>query len=315
MALFHECPLVREPYPAPLLQCARELLVDIAGQLRGHPLSLQAARLVRQRYPHHAEQIDAGACLLGVDPLDLTLANISYDLLLGLFGCSTVVVATPEGPLLARNMDWLMPERIARASCVVTLENGLHAGAVGASGVVSAQSRHGFAVILNAVLTGEVHLEGYPVLLFLRQVLDTAHSFDEAVEMVRHTPLASAALITLAGTRNDQRVCIERSPRTHRQRRPRGDEPLVVTNHYRALAAPHICPRYDFLNVRLRRPPQPEAEELLDLLNDEQVKQDITAQHVLACPARGMFRLFVPRALLEDGRCADDLAGMRKLWM
>ncbi len=102
-----------------------------------------------------------------------------------------------------------MPDRIARASCIVLLENGVHAGAVGAAGIVSGQSRHGFAVILNAALTGEVHLEGYPVLLFLRHLLDTARSFEEAVEMASHTPLASAALITLAGACNDQRVCID----------------------------------------------------------------------------------------------------------
>jgi hypothetical protein len=312
--MLHECPLVSEPYPAPLLDRARELLAAIAGQLRPHPLSREAARVVRQRYPHHAEQIDAGAALLGVDALDLTLANISYDLLLGLFGCSTMVLATADGPLLARNLDWLMPDRIARASCIVPLENGVHAGAVGAAGVVSGQSRHGFAVILNAALTGEVHLEGYPVLLFLRQVLDTARSFDEAVEMVRHTPLASAALITLAGTRNEQRVCIERSPRAHRQRRPHGDEPLLVTNHYRLLATAHVCPRYDYLGRQLRRSPRPTTEELLDLLNHDNVRQDITAQHILACPAREMFRLFVPGELLEHDRHGDDLASVRKLF-
>ena len=34
-------------------------------------------------------------------------------------------------------------------------------------------------------------------------------------------------------------------------------------------------------------------------LSDEQVRQEITAQHVLIRPARGEMRLFVPRALLS----------------
>jgi hypothetical protein len=311
--MFHECPLVRQPYPAPLIESARALLAEIAGQLRSQPLSRQAAVLVRQRYPRHAEQIDADARLLGVDAIDLTMANLSYDLFLGLFGCSTVVLATPEGPFVARNMDWLMPDRIARASCVVPLENGVHAGAVGSTGVVSAQSRHGFVAILNAVLTGEVDLEGYPVLLFLRHLLDTASSFDEAVEMASETRLASAALLTLAGTRNEQRVCIERSPRSHLQRWPHGDEPLLVTNHYRRLAGPQVCPRYDYLSRQLRRNSRPSPEDLLALLQHPSVRQDITAQHVLASPALGLFRLFVPSDLLQQERHADDLASMRKL--
>src|SRR5690242_14271879 len=101
--MYHECPLVHEPYPAPLLDNARDLLADIAAQLRVRPAARQAALVVRQRYAHHVGQIDAGARLLGVDPVDLTLANISYDLLLGLFGCSTGVLATDAGPLVARN--------------------------------------------------------------------------------------------------------------------------------------------------------------------------------------------------------------------
>src|SRR5689334_3773423 len=120
--MFRECPLVREPYPPTLLEHARTLLAQIAGQLRLYPSSRPAAVLARQRYPEHAAQIDADALLLGVDPLDLTMANLSYDLFLGLFGCSTVVLATPEGPFVARNMDWPMPDRIARASCVMSLE-------------------------------------------------------------------------------------------------------------------------------------------------------------------------------------------------
>lgn len=312
--MYHECPLVHEPYPAPLLASARILVGEIAGQLRPHPLSQPAALLVRQRYPQHAAQIDKAAQLLGVDALDLTTANLSYDLLLGLFGCSTIVLATPDGPLLARNMDWLLPEYIARASCVVPLENGVHAGAIGSTGVVSGQSRHGFAVILNAVLTGAMDRDGYPVLLFLRHLLDSAGSFDEAVELASRTRLASSALITLAGTRNEQRVCIERSPRNFQQRRPHGDEPLLVTNHYRRLGSPHACSRYDFLERHLRRPSQPEPEELLALLNHPGVRQDITAQHVLASPARGLFRLFVPAELLHQERHGNDLASLSQLF-
>src|SRR6266849_3930405 len=45
-----------------------------------------------------AKQIDA-------DWRDVLLANISYDLILARFGCSTVALPSPHGPVVARNMD------------------------------------------------------------------------------------------------------------------------------------------------------------------------------------------------------------------
>ena len=60
------------------------------------------------------------------------------------------------------------------------------------------------------------------------------------------------------------------------------------------------CSRYDRL-IYLSTRPRPDGpytdEELLYWLQDEQVRQEITAQHVLIRPARGELRLFVPRWL------------------
>jgi hypothetical protein len=44
-------------------------------------------------------------------------------------------------------------------------------------------------------------------------------------------------------------------------------------------------------------------------------RQEITAQHVLAWPAEGRLRLFVPAALLgPHARRGDDVASMRRLF-
>ncbi len=314
--MFTERPLAREPYAPDLLEHSRRLLADVAAALRQHPLARPAAELVLRRYPRHAEQIAAVSRRLGCDPLDLTLANLSYDLALGQFGCSTMVLATADGPVVARNMDWMMPARIARASCVVPLPaGGLSAGFVSAVGVVTGLSRAGFAVVLNAIETGTLTPEGYPVLLFLRRLIDDAGSFEEAVDVASRTPLAMSALITLADTRNDQRVCVERSPTEHRQRWARGDAPLLVTNHYRRLGAPDSCPRYACLERNAGRLKAPSAEELLALLGHPNVRQDITAQEVLIWPASGRLRLFVPTDLLgaDDGGL-DDTSALNKLF-
>jgi hypothetical protein len=41
-------------------------------------------------------------------------------------------------------------------------------------------------------------------------------------------------------------------------------------------------------------------------LNHDNVRQSITAQHVLACPATGSLRLFVPTDLLTQDRAGAD---------
>jgi hypothetical protein len=290
---------VRPPYPPALLGRSRDLLNGIVGLLAPYPLGRLAAGLVLRRYPGYAREAESTAGVLGVAPADVMLATISYDLFAASVGCSTMVLATPEGPVLARNMDWMLPDLIARASCVTEVRGGLSAGFAGSVGVISGLSGRGFAVVLNAVAGGGLNESGEPVLLFLRRLVDEAGSFDEAVHLASETPLSAPALLTLAGTRNAQRVCVERTPSACTQRRPAGDAPLLVTNHYRALCRAEGCPRYDHLARHARRlGPTPSDEDLLALLTHPCVRQDITAQHVVARPAQGTLRMFVPTALL-----------------
>ncbi len=56
---------------------------------------------------------------VGVDWRDLLIANVSYDLVLAAFGCSTVALPGPDGPVLARNMDWWPEKVLAKSSCLV----------------------------------------------------------------------------------------------------------------------------------------------------------------------------------------------------
>jgi hypothetical protein len=86
----------------------------------------------------------------------------------------------------------------------------------------------------------------------------------------------------------------------------------VVTNHYLLLAAPDPCPRYDHLDRHAPRlPARPSDEELLALLNHPDVRASITAQHIVARPAAGSLRLYVPDDL-DDG--ADDMSDFRDLF-
>jgi hypothetical protein len=247
---------------------------------------------------------------------DIMLANLSYDLVLARLGCSTVALPTPRGPVVARNMDWWPEDLLARASYLIRCSHHgdlrfVNAGWPGSIGVVTGLSTRGFAIALNAVTCSQgVRKTGYPVLLHLRRVLEDARDFDEALGMISKQTLAAPALITLAGTRNDQRVVVERTPTHSALRWAAGDQPLIATNDYRMLdqASPHMlhdlgystCSRYDALCRFFAGHGADQYVEdaaLLYVLSDGAVIQTITAQHIILRPRQREVRLFVPSRL------------------
>jgi hypothetical protein len=213
-------------------------------------------------------------------------------------------------------MDWWPEGPLARASYVIRCTDGptwkfTSAGFPGAVGVVTGLSSRGFAVILNAVTSPDpVCKTGYPVLLHLRRVVEDAADFADALAMLSKQRIITSALFTLVGSKNDQRVVIERAPRRHALRWGKPNEPLITTNDYRLLDQPAggdawdlertSCGRYGRLCHLAGRKPAGEPatdDELLYWLTDDEVRQEITAQHVLIRPARGEMKLFVPRWL------------------
>lgn len=297
-----ETALLSPEAPAPhLLRASRRLLEATVPFFREGPRHRALAERVLSSHPEYQPEFDRAAHVLAASPLDLALAVLSYDLTLGMYGCSTAVLATEEGPVVARNMDWAPEDLIAQASCVVPTPGGLNAGFAGSTGVVTGLSRRGFAVVLNAV-GGALDPDGFPVLLFLRHLVDQATGFDHALHLAVTTRLMAPALITLAGTRNDQRAVVERTPSRAAVRTPCGDEPLVTTNHYRLLERPGDgCDRYEELSRRVASlPSRPTDDLLLDCLTRPPVLSGITAQHVVARPREGSLRMWVPESLLGD---------------
>ncbi len=293
------------PHPPELVAHSKSLLSGTLELVSHAPAAGQLARMVAAKYPVHAARAATAGAVVGVSPLDLLTATLCYDLLLGFsgMGCSTLAVATPAGPVLARNMDWVPAGKVARASCLVDDTFGVNAGFLGMIGVVTGLSKNGFAVALNATFGG-ADPAGYPMLLFLRHVCDTATDYREALEMVKTERLMAGGVITVVGVTNDERAVVERAPTAAAVRSPHGDEPVFATNHYRSLSAPHACPRYDHMTAHAgRRPP-------LDVLTHPEVLQTITAQHVQLCPATGTSEMHVPTHLLTAGEEEYTLAEM-----
>ena len=298
--------------PDALVRRGRALLNSVSEVIPAHvkPLAFAADMATGNRFTLSAKAL---AQRHDASFSDVMLANISYDLMINSLGCTTAVLPSPNGPVVARNMDWAPEDLLARASCLMRYQrNGkvafTHAGWPGSLGVVTGMSANGFALVVNAASAPDKpSLSAYPVLLFLRKVLEDAANFDEALKMLRDQPLAASAMISLAGTRNDQRVVIERSPNRNALRWADAGKPLVTTNHFRALYPPPEdervgCPRYSRACELLDGVDFSEEIDdtaLLAGLSDERVIQTITAQHVIMRPALKQMRLFVPRRLLN----------------
>ncbi|VTT96677.1 Peptidase C45 acyl-coenzyme A:6-aminopenicillanic acid acyl-transferase OS=Deinococcus maricopensis (strain DSM 21211 / LMG 22137 / NRRL B-23946 / LB-34) GN=Deima_2897 PE=4 SV=1: AAT [Gemmataceae bacterium] len=286
----------KPPYPPELAARSKNFLDATLTLFQPLGPVANIGRAAFHKYPVHAARATSAAAVMGVDPVDLLTGNLCYDILAGTvaMGCSTLALPGPDGPVLARNMDWFPAEKIAKASCLVAEDFGVSAGFLGGLGAVTGLSKNGFCVCINAAFGG-TDPGGYPMLLFLRHVLDTARNFADALGMVEGERLMSGGLVTVVGTRNDERAVVERMPSKARVRRPNGDEPLVATNHYRELAPPTIvCDRYACLaEFAGRRDP-------MDLLTDRRVLQSITAQHVVMCPATQAAAMYVPSHLLPD---------------
>jgi hypothetical protein len=308
------------PFPPDVIAAGRALLDEILPMIpkKARLLAYALALRTGNRFGH---EFKSAAKWVNADHRDIALANLSYDLVVGLWGCSTIVLPTNEGPVVARNMDWEPEAAMARASYLIRAEHRgewcfTHAGFPGAVGVVTGLSSRGFAVILNAVMSPDpVAKLGYPVLLHLRRVMEDARTFDHALDMLTHQKLTTSALFTLVGTTNAQRVVVERAPKRHALRWGIPGEALLTTNNYQLLdqhltpnAVPFglsqtSCGRFQRLERLTARRSFDDItdHELLFWLTDPQVRQAITAQHVLIRPARNEMRLFVPRALVEDG--------------
>ena len=303
----------RERYgalPAPAREASAALLADVLGQLPRAVRKVAALLRLRTRDRWQPE-LEALAPALGVAAGDLLLANVAYEVLVGAAGCSTLALATPAGPVLARNLDWEPAGLLARATCRIDERRGgararTSAGWPGVIGAPTGLSSAGFAYALDAAVIGErTDMSGTPVLLHLRALLEEAEGFEDALERARDARLAASCLITLVGRRNDQRAVIERSPRTHAVRVAQGDAPLVATNHPLELPAATPAPtsepfassaaRYERLAaLATGLGDDPRDEALLEALADPGVRLASTCQHVIARPATDALGVWTP---------------------
>ncbi len=141
-----------------------------------------------------------------------------------LVGCTGFAVWGPAtqdgGLLLARNFDWEAGEVFDRSKVIfyVWPEKGLpyvHVAWSGMAGAVTGMNARGIAVSLNAARTddsGRFGTIGTPVSLLVKRVLNEAESIEQAVKIIRDTPVFVSDSYLVASAREKRAVVVEKSP-------------------------------------------------------------------------------------------------------
>ena len=290
---------------------ARELILRTVEEVGGVApyqdyLLEYAATCVKEEYIHEIEGLAKHS---GTEYIEALAANLYYDFVKLLLGCTAFAVNTENGPMHARNMDWFSHgDSLSELTTILNFQDGgttrfQSVGWPGAVGVLSAMAPGRFTVTLNAVLSDEPIQAATPVALLIREVCQTAENFQEAVEILSTRPITSDCLLLVTGTRPGEMVVIERTPTRHAIRTT-DEEFIVVTNDYRTLdcgseeASGEIyestCGRYNTAIQSLKANLSSKVEQCFSVLNDEDVKMEITVQQMVMCANTGALEVRTP---------------------
>src|SRR5262249_37522067 len=109
--------------PPDALDAGRRLLGAILDNLPAK--ARMVADVARRRTLGRFDaEIKSLAAMIDVPWRGVMLANLIYDLAVASMGCSTIALATADGPVLARNMDWWPEDVLARSSWLVRMNRG-----------------------------------------------------------------------------------------------------------------------------------------------------------------------------------------------
>ncbi len=235
----------------------------------------------------------------------ILITNLYYDALKFVFGCTAFCTTDGIEKLHARNLDWWTENNILSSfSKVFDFEkNGKTLFSLvswpGFIGALSGVKPGAFSITLNAVLSNEEPQFALPVTFLIRDVLEKASTFNEAVKMLSETPIASDCLLMIIGANKNENVVIERTPSSFSIRKPIEDK-LIVTNEYLTLTENKLTNdslqttasgRHLRVNQLLTDNPSANIENYFNILSDDKVKMDITVQQMIFNPVNGDIHL------------------------
>jgi acid ceramidase len=232
--------------------------------------------------------------------LEILTANLHYDFVKLLFGCTAFAVNTPNGPLHARNMDWVSQKNCLSEFTTITSFKGERSfqsvGWPGFAGVFSSVAPGRFTVTMNAALSSDPQVPGDSIAILIRDTLETCTDFAAAIAKLSRTTITSDCLLLVTGPHADEMLVIERTPTKHAFRYPT-DNQLVLTNDFRVLAQPKppadsllynsTCSRFDATLGRLAAGHPTSVDDCFAILNHPGVRMSITVQQMVMSSRSG----------------------------
>ena len=265
-------------------------------------LSFYKEHIVSDEY---LEEIDYIASISRYSADQVLIANLYYDVLKFYFGCTAFAFASDKGVLHARNLDWHTDNNLlGKHSMIFNFQKEgktlfKTVGWPGFIGALSGTKRQKFSVTLNAVLSADKPELATPISFFLRDVLTSANSYEEAQRQLETTTIASDCLLLLSGTNQDELAVIERTPTRFATRLPDSDF-VVVTNDYKKLENVQLsesvlqstsCGRYDRASDLLNTSRPTNEKACLEILQDDAVMMGITVQQMVFNTTSGEIEL------------------------
>ena len=297
------------PYADNVRRLLNLYLGDLGDLTRYLPLAADYRRLMLRS--DYAAEMDFIADLTDTSPEEVLICNLYYDAMKVTFGCSAFAVDTDDAPIHARNLDWWTEnEMLSRYTLIVNYRRGNSAplfrvvGWPGFIGALSGIAPGRFCVTLNAVFSEEPPAFAAPISLLLRETLENACNYAEAVNVLSAKHIICDCLLLVTGTQPGEMVVIERTPTRAAPRRPR-DGFIAVTNHYCQLNNPttaiadvemleDTCTRFERIKT-LFKPSKPHtAAECFAILSDPQVQTEITVQQMVMSAGRGTLEVRLP---------------------
>lgn len=235
----------------------------------------------------------------------ILITNLYYDALKFVFGCTAFCVTNTKERLHARNLDWWTENNIlGKYTQIFDFEqNGKTiyslVGWPGFVGALSGVKKGVFSITLNAVLSNESPQFAIPITFLIRDVLEKAKTFSEAVKILSETTIASDCLLMVVGANEDENVVIERTPTTFSIRKSL-DNSLIVTNEYLSLTDNKLTQdtlqltafgRHVRVKELLDKDTPKVTQDYFNVLSDSKVKMDITVQQMLLNPKNGEIHL------------------------
>ncbi|HEY3356703.1 MAG TPA: C45 family peptidase [Polyangia bacterium] len=101
---------------------------------------------------------------------------------------------------------------------------------VGFAGVVTGINAEGITIVINAARTDDKAYEGVPVSFLAREVLEQAHTLEEAISILRKQKTLVSDVFLVGDGKAQTAAVVEKSPTRFTVRR--GKDTLAATNHF-----------------------------------------------------------------------------------